>query len=248
MRWRLHEDTQLLDPALDSVSGNAAEQLLALPDTAQWQGLKERLAWAYPFMAATSRPAKTSVTLLRRHAAEELPEAELSPFAVPVSQFRPPASPSGAREGLSAAEIGTAHHTFLQLVALSRVGSLEGLRQEARRLEQAQTLTAQETAVLNIEGVAAFWSSELGRRIQEQARFARRELAFTARFSPNELATLTGAPANPGLEDEFVVVQGVADLAVILPEEIWLVDFKTDVLRSADLSEKLRCTASNQTL
>jgi ATP-dependent helicase/nuclease subunit A len=34
---------------------------------------------------------------------------------------------------------------------------------------------------------------------------------------------------NAGLpDDEFVVVQGFADLAVILPEEIWLVDFKTD--------------------
>jgi hypothetical protein len=36
----------------------------------------------------------------------------------------------------------------------------------------------------------------------------------------------------PGLEAEFVVVQGVADLVVLLPEEIWLVDFKTDEIRA----------------
>ena len=37
-------------------------------------------------------------------------------------------------------------------------------------------------------------------------------------------------------DDEFVVVQGFADLAVILPEEIWLVDFKTDHVDRGELA------------
>jgi ATP-dependent helicase/nuclease subunit A len=36
--------------------------------------------------------------------------------------------------------------------------------------------------------------------------------------------------------DEFVVVQGVADLAVVMPKEIWLVDFKTDSLEGTTAS------------
>jgi ATP-dependent helicase/nuclease subunit A len=42
------------------------------------------------------------------------------------------------------------------------------------------------------------------------------------------------------LEDEFVVVQGVADLAVLLPEEIWLVDFKTDEIRKDELPDRIK--------
>ena len=42
------------------------------------------------------------------------------------------------------------------------------------------------------------------------------------------------------MEDEFVVVQGVADLVVLLPEEIWLVDFKTDEIAADELPEKKR--------
>jgi ATP-dependent helicase/nuclease subunit A len=42
------------------------------------------------------------------------------------------------------------------------------------------------------------------------------------------------------LEAEFVVVQGVADLAVLLPGEIWLVDFKTDEITANELREKKR--------
>jgi ATP-dependent exoDNAse (exonuclease V) beta subunit len=35
-------------------------------------------------------------------------------------------------------------------------------------------------------------------------------------------------------------VQGVADLAVLLPEEIWLLDFKTDRVRANELAEKAK--------
>jgi ATP-dependent exoDNAse (exonuclease V) beta subunit len=45
------------------------------------------------------------------------------------------------------------------------------------------------------------------------------------------------------LENEFVVVQGVADLLVLLPQEIWLVDFKTDAVDQDGLPEKLKTYA-----
>ena len=70
----------------------------------------------------------------------------------------------------------------------------------------------------------------------------RRELPFTARFSPAELDDIIGAKTPPDLENEFVVVQGVADLVVLLPEEIWLVDFKTDELEGEGIA------GENQTL
>ena len=38
-------------------------------------------------------------------------------------------------------------------------------------------------------------------------------------------------------------MQGVADLVVLLPEEIWLVDFKTDEVRAGELPEKIKIYA-----
>ena len=44
----------------------------------------------------------------------------------------------------------------------------------------------------------------------------------------------------PGLgKNEYIVVQGVIDLAVVLPEEIWIVDFKTDQISEAELGARL---------
>ena len=41
-----------------------------------------------------------------------------------------------------------------------------------------------------------------------------------------------------GLADDFFVVQGFVDLAVILPDQVWLLDFKTDAVSGAEVEAK----------
>jgi ATP-dependent helicase/nuclease subunit A len=102
-------------------------------------------------------------------------------------------------------------------------------------------LSADERSVLDLEAVWAFWNSEIGKTILSQKEFVRRELPFTAKFKPGELDEILGTKsAAADLENEFVAVQGVADLAVFLPNEIWIVDFKTDDVRAKDLPEKIK--------
>ena len=84
---------------------------------------------------------------------------------------------------------------------------------------------------------SAFWQSEIGKSIRAEAKNVRRELPFTARFLPAELPHKSVAEPPEG---EFVVVQGAADLVVVLPGEIWLVDFKTDQMTAAELPEKVK--------
>jgi len=88
--------------------------------------------------------------------------------------------------------------------------------------------------------LAAFWRSNLGERIRPQKNALRRELRFTARLAASEIAELVGGPVAPELANEFVIVQGVVDLAVVLPKEIWLVDFKTDAAKFDELRDKTR--------
>jgi ATP-dependent helicase/nuclease subunit A len=142
---------------------------------------------------------------------------------------------------LSAAETGTAHHKFLQHFALENAGGIAALETETRRLEREKVLSADERAVLDLDALAAFLGFAAGQKNpRATADSVKRELPFTAKFSPAELAEITGAEAEAGLENEFVVVQGVADLVVLLPEEIWLVDFKTDEVRADELPERTR--------
>lgn len=184
-----------------------------------------RLSWQYPFQAATKQPAKTTVTTLRRQIAGE-DEESFPLFAASLP--------------LAASEIGLAHHAFLQWVSLDKAGSEAGLREEAARLGREKVLTQEQINSLDFAALAAFWQSETGRQLLGQAARIERELPFTARFSGTDLQRL-GCADVAGIGDaEFVIVQGVADLVAILPDEIWLADFKTDRFPPGELEEKIR--------
>jgi ATP-dependent helicase/nuclease subunit A len=196
--------------------------LNATIDAMVWGELEQRLSWSYPFTLATRQPAKTSVTVLRH---QSLAEDESRPAGGPPRVPRRQASDGGSAP---AADVGSAQHAFLRWVSLDQVGSVESLQNEAQRLVAAGALTPEAAALLEFKELAAFWQSDLGRNIRAHPEHLERELVFTARFTLPELADLAGQPPPVEGQDEYVVVQGVADLVVIRPEEIWLVDFKTD--------------------
>jgi ATP-dependent helicase/nuclease subunit A len=234
LRWQIADDAEWSDPSAMRNQPSATE--LPELDDATTERLRNSLAWEYPFTAATTQVAKSSVTALRRQAADELDDEAGQMFA--PRQFVHAAKRAHGK--LSATETGSAHHKFLQHLALENANDVAVLKSEAARLKREKILSADECVVLDLEAVAAFWRSAPGRQILANAVNVRRELAFTAKFSPQELAEIIGTKPEAGLEDEFVVVQGVADLAVLLPEEIWLVDFKTDEVRAGEIPAKTR--------
>jgi ATP-dependent helicase/nuclease subunit A len=241
LRWRFVADAALAREKTEGKNLPAEPQLPEF-DEATLQKLRENLSWKYDFRAATERAAKSSVTALRRQAEESDDEAE-PVFGLPFPPERtgPNRKLQIANRKLNAADAGTAQHKFLQHVALENVGGLAALEAAAKRLETAKVLSADERAALDLQAVAAFWDSDTGQKIRQQAANVRRELAFTARFSPQELDALTGSSRHSfPAPDEFIVVQGVTDLAVILAEEIWLVDFKTDAVRAGELAAKTK--------
>lgn len=196
---------------------------------------RERLSWRYPFQVETLQPAKTSVTTLRRQITDADGEEAFPLFAVSTvrAELRKPS-------GLGAAEIGVAHHVFLQWVSLDKVQTVGALQAEAVRLGGQNLLTREQIACLDFDALSAFWQSEAGRQLLGQSGQVKRELAFTARFSVADLRQLGAAEFADVGAAEFVVVQGVMDLAAILPGEIWLLDFKTDHFPAGDLEEKIR--------
>ena len=152
------------------------------------------------------------------------------------------------RGGLKAVDAGVAHHKFLQHFSFERAVDLKSFKAEADSLEKEGYLSVEEAAALDLRALADFWDSEIGKRIRANAAFVRRELAFTAGFSPVELDKIFGRNSKANLSNETIVVQGVADLVALLPKEIWLVDFKTDDVRAKDLPEKTQFYSTQLTL
>jgi ATP-dependent helicase/nuclease subunit A len=181
------------------------------------------------------------VPLLRRRLLDETEVEGRTLFKFQIERSKPRMQDFDERSSarLSFAEIGIAHHNFLRLVSLERTRTLAELELEARRMQEEGTLSPAEGSHLDLAALAAFWQSDTGTEIRSRAEQVRRELPFTARFSPEEL-TRTNTKESGSLEGEFVVVQGIADLVVLLPEEIWLVDFKTDQFEKSALADKVK--------
>jgi ATP-dependent helicase/nuclease subunit A len=241
-RWILHDDASLADGAVTSEA--ARTKAMVQLNQAETERLREKLERKYPFAAATDKAAKTSVSVLRRRATEMLQQEESVELFRPRLRTRPKIQrdSENAAAKKTGADVGTLYHRFLERVAFDRVDGVKELRAEAERMVGEGFLTVEEAGWLDFDSLLKFWRSEFGKRIVAQAPRVRRELPFTARFSAAELARESRTGQTPGemkeLENEFVVVQGVADLAVILPKEIWLLDFKTDRVTANELDAK----------
>jgi ATP-dependent helicase/nuclease subunit A len=238
-RWILHDDSSLVEGVSEAVIAKA-KAVVPLNKT-ESERLRRRLSEKYPFAAAADEPAKTSVSALRRRAMEMFEQEEAVEF------FRPRKRPSKVQNATktsapkkSSADVGTVYHRFLERVSFDRLDGVKALHSEADRMVSEGILAREEVEWLNFDSLLKFWESDFGKQLRANPQHVRRELAFTARFSPAELLPAAKTVAGEELANEFVVVQGVADVAVILPEEIWLLDFKTDRVTLKELAEKTK--------
>jgi ATP-dependent helicase/nuclease subunit A len=228
LQWTVAPEDELVTPP---GSGGAAKPLPskdAADRAFDIDELRARLTWQYPFLPATREPAKSNVSVLRRRAAEADEDTR---------QWFAPRRRSRRAGTLSAAEVGSAHHLFLQHLDIAQTGSVLELRNQANQFVAGGLLRAEEAAALDYDALLGFWLSEFGRRIIAQQRLVHRELPFTSRFRISELRSL-GFPALEMDAQEFVVIQGVVDLAVISDTAIEVLDFKTDRIRPGEEEEK----------
>lgn len=262
--WTLYDSDdprlRLPDSTADSPT-SAAPAVHEIPDAETLGALDAvalRLRWSYPCPAAVHEPAKASLTSLRRRADRDGTETQVEDEEASTARFSDQQTGAGAGQrhaashawrrhlntgtntGRRAIEIGLAHHTFLEHVRLELTSTLSELRAEANRLALDGILTEDASLALDLEALIAFWTSEPGLLIRSQSSRVHREMPFTLRLKGEDLRALQLEHTPQDLDDEFVVVQGIVDLAVIRPHDIWLLDFKTDSLDPADVEQRAR--------
>jgi len=176
LRWKVHADETLAINTQPQAPGQSPAAEVP-PEFAS--RLTRLLDWKYPFLAATLQSAKGSVTGIRRELADEESLFLFGGGREKVGQSlqgdAPAAAGSGAsrrgktRKKPSAAEIGSANHSFLQLMSLDGGARVEDMKLEASRLQNSGVLTPDQAALIDFPGVARFWTSPLGDRIRRHA-------------------------------------------------------------------------------
>jgi ATP-dependent helicase/nuclease subunit A len=240
LRWRTHSAEELRSPENFQQQPGQTEEVMGELDEPGLLKLRERMLWRYPFSDATVEPALKRVSGLiweRGGAADDGMQLLFKePPALPAQRTR---AAKRAVTGMAAVDVGSAHHQFLEMVPLEKVNGLDALKAAAAQMLKSGSLLAEEVEALDLAAVLRFWQSETGQMILAQVSSVHREIPFTARFSSEDLAGAGLGAQGVTLQGEYYVVRGKADLAVILPSEIWLLDFKTDQVTGAELQGKI---------
>jgi ATP-dependent helicase/nuclease subunit A len=182
--------------------------------------------------------AKTSVSDIRRQFMKDLEEESTNIFKF----IRPTiiTKPSETTEDLSAIERGELYHKLLELLDLSKVSSMADLTDEVTRLIQIGKLPADVLSGIDLEKIYQFWNSDVGRLFLLNGLNLRRELPFTVKIAEKDLKALPYFRHIQSLKDDFIILQGVVDLAMVSEKEIWILDYKTDRIVPEQIDERMR--------
>ena len=214
MAIRVCDDAVQLSEEIDTDTPDETPET----DPALVKKLRQNFAWQYPAAALAQVPAKVSVTSIV-HKAEQT-TLERPGFL--------------SKDGLTAAEMGTALHAFLEhadfarLAAAKAAGTLDTAIPAERDRPVALQLPAPEIAEkLDAVCIRRFVESEAFAKICA-AQQVLRELPFITALPAGAVLAAQGHEELPAAADAQVLVQGIADLVLVYPDHLELLDYKTD--------------------
>ena len=208
------ESTSTLEEVGRFMPENAAEQLEAA------------LAFQYEHVPATKAPSKQTATgrkgrLKDAEAAEDTEEPKH-----PERSWR---KPSFIREDREGKTYGSAIHAAMQYIRFANCGSIEQVRAEIAYLFREGFLNAEQAEMVDCESIAAFFATETGQKLRNGVPYLR-EFKFSILDD--------GSHYGEGLEGEKVLLQGVVDCAILEPDGITVLDFKTDYVTEETVAQR----------
>ncbi|OPX87580.1 MAG: ATP-dependent helicase/nuclease subunit A [Pelotomaculum sp. PtaB.Bin104] len=204
--------------------------------------IKEMLNWCYPDHGLAGYAAKSSVTGLVHRTGFETGQLETARDEVARRNFHPATAVRPKflqkKQGLTAAEAGTALHLVMQNLDFNTVADAAAIEAQVAAMVERELLTGEQARSVPVGKIAAFFKSPLGKRVVA-GRKVWRELPFTRALPVNQVY--------PEVQqsNQVVLVQGVIDCLIDEGEDLLLLDYKTDRI-SLDQLEQLVILYSNQ--
>ncbi|MFA5291692.1 MAG: helicase-exonuclease AddAB subunit AddA [Phycisphaerae bacterium] len=194
-----------------------------LPDKQLFDDITGRLNWCYPFKKAASIKAKQSVTSLV-HAQEQFAEAD---YDFSFESFEKTA---GKTDSLV---IGSATHLVMQNIDLKQAVSESAIRRTIADLVGKGCMTKQAAEKINVLSILKFFDSAPGKLVLNDENTVMREWPFTYASSAADLY-----PDMKNGKDEKIIVQGIIDMLIKMPNGAVVIDFKTDHISSAGVQQR----------
>ena len=199
------------------------------------QQVASALGYTYPFENAKKIPTKVSVTELKRIVNNEIDLGEVALYDTGLLEV--PGFLT-EKQGLNAAQKGSALHFILQNLDLGGALDQAGIQAQIDRMYECQIIKKEQADAADAGKLAHFFASPLGKRMCASGNVVR-EMPF-------EVAM--GADALPDVEatGETILLQGIIDCFFTEPDGLVLVDYKTDFVKDRADIEKIRARYAPQ--
>ena len=190
----------------------------------------------YPHEGSVRQPAKAAVTQLKQLGQEDSDQT-LWLWGSPQTE---PLKHRQDSSHLDGRERGNLYHLLLQFIRPEQLEGPDGLRDLVQNLIDEGTLPAQAWEALDLGALQAFFEGEVGQHLIKHASRVQRELPFTAKFTLEELSSWQLCPeTQAGAMGDWIIVQGIVDVAVIQKNSIQILDYKTDQVTGHALEKRL---------
>lgn len=183
-----------------------------------------RLSYDYPFHEAAISRAKQTVTEIKRqremkdeYSADQLIQTYKAPI-VKRPQFMQ------KKKTISAAETGTAMHTVMQHIPLTKQWRAEEVEEFVGSLVEREYVTSVEADAIDANAIEQFFAMKMGLTLLSVPSVYR-EIPFSLSLPAKDVYRTWGS----GTDDE-VLVQGVID-CIVPKDDGWVIlDYKTDAI------------------
>lgn len=208
------------------------------------------LNYQYPFTVATMTTSYQSVSEIKR-LFEDPDEAGTGKLVWQSNQERAVSQHRYAQEELgrpnfmsvvktpTAATIGTATHTILQLVPMDQEPTKEIIEEVILELIGANNLEPAIAKRINIDNILAFFQTDLGQFLLAHEKLLKREQPFAMLMPAEDIF------ADFPETDDKLLIHGIIDGYVKLDDQIVLYDFKTNRFRDPGDEKEIEKVTEN---
>ena len=220
--------------AIQAAEPNASESATQLQEGVEavdrevMEKMRKHLSFRYPYASATQIPSKQTATQLKgRQKDQEAAENTHSKLTLRNS-FRVPSFVQTQTDGVF---YGNAIHSAMQHIEFVKCLTLDDVNGEISRLVEEGYITREQGNAVNCSHILRFFQSELGQKII-YAKTVYREFKFSILDDAGVYYTDAG--------EEKILLQGVVDCILVEDDGIVVLDFKSDALTSASVSDTAR--------
>ncbi len=195
--------------------------------------IEKRLGFIYKYDMSTKMPTVLTVTELKRKFNVELTEEDSSNMYAPRLINKPKFLEEV--KGLSPAEKGTAMHSVLQRLDLTKVTTLSEIEAQVETFVEKLLISKEEGKVVRIDKLVKLFKTNLGQRMIKAyaLNMLKREVPFHMEIRSTDI--YKNLPSEI-YGEEKIMLQGIIDCYFEENGQIILVDYKTDIVKNGEVN------------